>query len=142
MASSEAIGMANSYRPLVPAVFPINELHLPLAQDAYGLSKILQEEIAAGFVRRSPFMSIINLRFGWVLEKETYSDALASVQKNPDSGVRKLFAYVDARDASRACRHAVEYSNEGAEVFFITASDTLVSISIFSSSKPIFLRHT
>lgn len=128
LASSEAvIGLANSYQQVSPIFLPIDELHPVLAQDAYGLSKALQENLATGFAQRAPGTSIKNLRFAWVLEEERYESALADIKHTPDIGVKKLFAYVDARDVSKACRQAVEYWSEGSETFFIAAADTLVA---------------
>lgn len=47
MASSEAvIGLANSYLIVRPVILPVDEAHPLLAQDAYGLSKGVQEQIA------------------------------------------------------------------------------------------------
>jgi nucleoside-diphosphate-sugar epimerase len=126
MASSEAVvGLANSYAPVRPLFLPIDETHPPLAQDAYGLSKVVQEQLAAGFARRRPELSVINLRFSWILDPGDCPQALATVRADPAKGVRKLFSYVDIRDACDAVRLAVECRLIGPDVFFIAAGDTL-----------------
>lgn len=139
MASSEAvIGLANSYLIVRPVILPVDEAHPLLAQDAYGLSKGVQEQIALGFARRCPGMSIVNLRFSWVRFQKDYPGTLADIREDPARGVRKIFSYVDIRDASNAVRLAIEWDGTGHEALFVSAADTLSESSSGSLAREFF----
>jgi nucleoside-diphosphate-sugar epimerase len=129
MASSEAvIGVAFGYKPVSPVFLPIDESHPVLAEDAYGLSRLVQENLAAGFARRVPGMSVINLRFAWMLGANPYRDTLTRFHARPAEAVRNLFAYVGVRDGCRVMRLAVEHPPGGAEVCFVTAADSFMPV--------------
>lgn len=127
LASSEAVlGLAFKYTPLDPFYLPVDENHILLPQDAYALSKLTGEQLAAGFCRRHPAMSIISLRFAWILQPFAYQQELTRAWSNSQFGAAKLFAYVDVRDVTSAIRLSVESQFVGNAVLFIAASDTLM----------------
>ncbi len=69
MASSiTALGYGYCHRRFNPRYMPIDEAHPLLAQDCYGLSKMIGEELAEGFLRRTPDMSLASLRFTAVID--------------------------------------------------------------------------
>jgi nucleoside-diphosphate-sugar epimerase len=124
--SESALGFPFMFRRFSPQYLPIDEEHPLLAQDAYGLSKIVLEELAKGFVRRSPDMSIISLRLSYILQPQDYAAELEAAWQDEQRNDFNLWAYVDSRDTANACRLALEYSQPGFEAFYIAAPDTLM----------------
>jgi nucleoside-diphosphate-sugar epimerase len=124
--SESALGFPFMFRRFSPQYLPIDEEHPLLAQDAYGLSKIVLEELAKGFVRRSPDMSIISLRLSYILQPQDYAAELEAAWQDEQRNDFNLWAYVDSRDTANACRLALEYSQPGFEAFNIAALDTLM----------------
>jgi nucleoside-diphosphate-sugar epimerase len=127
LAGSESIlGFPFAFRPISPLYLPIDEAHPALAQDAYGLSKIAIEELGRGFARRDPDMSIMCLRFSYILPPESYETELRQAWADPERNTFNLWAYVDARDIALSCRLALECPQTGYDVFYIAAPDTLM----------------
>ena len=127
LASSEStLGFPFAFRPIRPERLPIDETHPLLAQDAYGLSKIVLEELGRGFARRDPRMSIIALRFSYILPPDDYAAELKRAWDDPLNNAFNFWAYVDARDAARDCRLAIERRPEGFHAIYIAARDTLM----------------
>jgi nucleoside-diphosphate-sugar epimerase len=69
------------------------------AQDAYGLSKWLGEEIVAAAVRQGG-LSAVSLRMPWVQSPGTFAAQVGPRRKMAES-VRDLWSYIDARDAAQ-----------------------------------------
>jgi len=127
MAGSEsALGFPFKFRPFSPLYLPIDEAHPLLAQDAYGLGKSVIEELGRGFARREPDMSIISLRFSYILRPEDYAEELRQAWADLERNSFNLWAYVDARDVALSCRLALESPQPGFEAFYIAAPDTLM----------------
>jgi nucleoside-diphosphate-sugar epimerase len=124
--SESALGFPFAFRPFSPLYLPIDEAHPLLAQDAYGLSKIVGEELGRGFARREPAMSIMTLRFSYIQRPEDYAGELRAAWADPARNGFNLWAYVDARDVAQACRLALESSQTGYDAFYIAAPDTLM----------------
>jgi nucleoside-diphosphate-sugar epimerase len=124
--SEAALGFAFKFQDFSPFYLPMDEEHPFLAQDAYGLSKSLGDELGRGFVRRNPAMSVISLRFSWIISPEEYPSILKESWANPMLHSTNLWSYIDARDAARACRLALEYPHPGFEGCFVAARDTLM----------------
>ena len=124
MASSiSALGYAFRHRPFNPLYLPIDEAHPLLSQDCYGLSKMIGEELAEGFSRRSPEMSLVSLRFTFVADESAQSWLPAARLQATDnvSTYGAFWTFVDVRDAASACRLALEYEAPGHEAFYICA---------------------
>lgn len=124
--SESALGFPFMFRRFSPQYLPIDEAHPLLAQDAYGLSKIVLEELGRGFVRRKPEMSVISLRLSYILQPEDYARELETAWANEQQNDFNLWAYIDSRDTAEACRLALEYQPPGFEAFYIAAPDTLM----------------
>jgi nucleoside-diphosphate-sugar epimerase len=124
--SESALGFPFRFQPIKPLYLPIDEAHPLLAQDAYGLGKSVIEELGRGFARRAPAMSIISLRFSYILRPEDYGDELAAAQTDPARNSFNLWAYVDGRDVALSCRLALESVPAGFDAFYIAAPDTLM----------------
>ena len=121
--SISALGYAFRHRPFNPHYLPIDEAHPLLSQDCYGLSKMIGEALADGFLRRAPEMSLVSLRFTAVLDEAARSWLPAARQEPTDdaSTYGAFWTFVDVRDAAAACRLALEYDGAGHEAFYICA---------------------
>lgn len=107
-----------------PSYAPIDESHPLYPQSSYALSKVLSEEMARQFNRRTG-TPMVGLRFSNIMEPHDYA-SFPSYWK--DSALRKwnLWGYVDARDVAQGCRLALECPVDGAPVFIIAAADTVM----------------
>jgi nucleoside-diphosphate-sugar epimerase len=108
-----------------PAFAPIDETIEPRPESSYALSKLLGEEMAHQFNRRTgvPFVS---LRFSNIMEPDDYA---AFPGFWDDAQLRKwnLWGYVDARDVAQSVRLGLEAPIDGAEVCIIAAADTVMT---------------
>ncbi len=124
MASSiSALGYAFRHLPFNPLRLPIDETHPMLSQDSYGLSKMVGEELAGGFARRLPELSLASLRFTLVVDEQQREWIGPARKQPPDSAATHgaFWTFVDVRDAAAACRLALEYNEPGHEAFLICA---------------------
>lgn len=121
--SISALGYAYRHRYFHPHYVPIDESHPLRSQDSYGLSKMIGEALAEGFLRRSPDMSLISLRFTWVLDDGERDWIRQAQDQPPDSEATfgAFWTFIDVRDAAAACRLALEYPRPGHQAFFINA---------------------
>jgi nucleoside-diphosphate-sugar epimerase len=124
--SLSALGPAWSPKPFAPLYAPVDEEHPLLVQDAYGLSKEVDERTAQMFHRRTG-MQVVCLRFHWIAyPDETRARAItATADPRADEWWRHLWAYVDIRDAASLCVAAIEAEGLGWDVVQCTADDTL-----------------
>ena len=129
MASSiSALGTVFRLRPFNPLRIPIDETHPLLSQDAYGLSKMVGEQLAEGFWRRIPDMSLVSLRFSLVISQNTRDGYLKSHRERSDLGqvmAGVFWTYVDVRDVAASCRLSLEYPVPGHAAFYIAAPTIL-----------------
>jgi nucleoside-diphosphate-sugar epimerase len=79
-----------------PRVLPLEEDYDVDPMDSYGLSKVVNEETARSFQRRSG-SDIYCLRIGNVIEPHEY-DRFPSFFADPEVRRRNVFCYIDARD--------------------------------------------
>lgn len=116
------------YYPSVPArpeYLPVDEDHPLRPQDPYGLTKLVGEKLAEALASRTG-AQVASLRFAGVYT-EAHRSMLLERRKNPLArGTGALWSYVDARDAARACRLALESHWSGHEAFNICAPATLM----------------
>lgn len=121
IASSESIyGLAHGG----PQYVPMDEEHPLTPIDSYALSKIVNEQSAHMFHRKSG-MQIVSLRIGNVMSPEDYirfQDFKAENRKNI------LWSYIDARDLASACRLSIELDGLKDAVLNIAANDTSMNI--------------
>jgi nucleoside-diphosphate-sugar epimerase len=109
----------------VPDYLPVDEEHPLRPQDPYGLTKFVGEQLCDALSRKTG-MQIASLRFAGVYT-EAHRSMLLERRKNPLSrGTGALWSYIDARDAARACRLALEANFTGHQPFNICASTTLM----------------
>jgi nucleoside-diphosphate-sugar epimerase len=111
--SIAAYGYQYAPRSLLPEYLPLDEQHPCVPEDPYGLSKLLGERLADAFAGLSG-ASIVSFRFPGV----NFDPTFASFPERWTSprGRRGFWTYVDARDAARACRLALEVAPAGHRV--------------------------
>lgn len=124
--SQSAYGFAWSHRPFYPQYLPVDEAHPDLSQDAYGLSKMVGEQIAHAYHRRCD-LRVCCIRPPLVVLPENYSTFIKDLIHAPESWSETLFVYVDVRDLAVAFRLAVEAPADiiQDEVFNVVADDAL-----------------
>ena len=112
--------------PLVPDYLPVNEEHSLRPQDPYGLTKLVGEKLCDALSQKSA-MQIASLRFSGIYTEE-HRGLLVARSSNPlIRGTGALWSYIDARDAARACRLALEADFSGHQAFNICAPDTIMT---------------
>lgn len=130
--SVSTLGLAFAPHRLAPLSIPIDESHPNRPADPYGLSKVVCEQICRTFSEQHGINTVC-LRMPWVWlpedgpdERPYYRQLIAESRSavagaSSESWHRELWTYVDARDAARAHRLALETELVGAhEAFFIT----------------------
>ncbi len=105
-----------------PAFAPIDETIEPRPETSYALSKLVGEEMARQFARRTgiPF---VGLRISNIMEPADYAQ-FRGWQDDPRVRRWNLWGYVDVRDVARAVRCGLEAGVAGADVFIVAAADT------------------
>ena len=108
-----------------PHYLPIDENHPLIAQDPYGMTKLVGEKLCDSFARKKE-IQVASLRFAGIATEEQYP-VLLERQKDPlCRGTGALWSYIDVRDAAVACRLAVERDFPGHEAFNICAPKTIM----------------
>ncbi len=108
-----------------PAYAPIDEEHPTYPEFSYALSKLISEEMARQFHRRTG-IPYVGLRFSNVMEPHDYAH-FPGFWDDPELRRWNLWGYVDARDVAQACRLALRGDVGGAEVFIVAAADTVMN---------------
>ena len=116
------LGFVFRRRDFLPEYLPIDEQHPRRPQDPYGLSKLLDEEICLSYTRGYG-METACVRICRVIFPEE-SDVNRHLADDPGLLAKGLWASVDARDAARAFRLAVECPIGGHEAIFAVAPDS------------------
>ena len=124
--SINALGITMAERPFNPVYLPIDEEHPRLPQDAYSLTKLIDEEILGALHRRTG-MRTIAIRPPLMLygDPATERGIVAGRLAHPEQNARVMWVYCDARDLAQGFRLAVENETLGNETFFLTADDAL-----------------
>ena len=118
--SVAACGLSEMRPDWLPLYLPIDEEHESRPVHAYGVSKLLLEQMGASFARGAA-MSVICLRPVTVLVRDSVRDYMNFVAA-PDR--RWLFYYVTGEDVARAFTLALQADAPPFEVFFLSAADT------------------
>jgi nucleoside-diphosphate-sugar epimerase len=121
--SINALGIAWAERPMAPLALPVDETHPRRPQDAYSLSKLIDEETLAAMHRRTGLRTIA-IRPPRVVWPERYPELIRTLD-DPGYSARLLWSYVDVRDLALGFRLALEDTTLEQDVFFITADDAL-----------------
>lgn len=108
-----------------PAYLPIDEGMPVRPADPYALSKQADEATAA-MVHRATGMTVTVLRFPFLGDPEKRLAERAELYRvDPAAGAREVWAYLDTRDAARACWAAVTAAPPGCHVVYTAAPETL-----------------
>ncbi len=104
-----------------PPYLPVDE-DVTLANNTYGLGKVVEEAMAAQLVRWYPGLGITALRFTNVVAPGEYD----TFERAGDPAYRRnlLFSYVDARDGAAAVALSLDRPEPGLRVLSIAAPDT------------------
>jgi nucleoside-diphosphate-sugar epimerase len=124
--SINALGITMAERQFDPKYLPIDEEHPRLPQDAYSLTKLIDEEIIGALHRRTGLQTIA-IRPPLMLYGDPAAEG-AVVQNRldrPELNARVMWVYCDVRDLAQGFRLAVEDDTLDNETFFITADDAL-----------------
>ncbi|MFI6505714.1 NAD-dependent epimerase/dehydratase family protein [Nonomuraea typhae] len=123
--SMAADGLPFAGRELHPAYVPVDEAVPVQAEDPYALSKLVDEETARTMARRHG-MGIVALRLPYVGGfEERLNDFAAATAADPGAHARGYWAYLETRDAARACVLALGVPGPGAEVVCVCAPETM-----------------
>ncbi len=110
-----------------PDYLPVDEIHPLRPQDPYGLTKVMGEKLCDALSQKSG-MAVTCLRFSGIYT-EAHRPMLLERKKSPLArGTGALWSYIDARDAARACRVALEANLSGHQIFNIAAPHSLADI--------------
>ena len=107
-----------------PTYTPVDESHPLRPESSYALSKVLGEEMARQFSRRSG-LPIIGLRFSNVMVRADY-DEFPQWWEDPHIRKWNLWGYVDESHAAQSVRLALAADLQGASAFVIAAPDTVM----------------
>jgi nucleoside-diphosphate-sugar epimerase len=109
-----------------PPVFaPIDETIEPRPESSYALSKLVGEQMAAQFARRTG-LPFVGLRFSNIMEPDDYQ-AFPGFWGDPLLRKWNLWGYVDVRDVVNAIHLGLTSDTRGAEIFVIAAAETVMT---------------
>ena len=116
IASSETTyGVCFADGEVDPRSLPLEEDYDVDPMDSYGLSKVVNEQTARAFQRRSG-CDIYALRIGNVIEPHEY-DRFPDFFANPAQRRRNVFCYIDARDLGQIVHLCLEKDGLGFQIF-------------------------
>jgi nucleoside-diphosphate-sugar epimerase len=117
IASSETTyGICFSDGKTNPAYLPLDENYDVDPMDSYGLSKVVNEQTAKAFQRRTG-VDIYALRIGNVIEPHEYATLFPNYFQNPEVRRRNAFCYIDARDLGQIVDLCLQKDGLGYQVF-------------------------
>ena len=127
-ASSETVyGLCFSHNKPEPLYLPVTEDDLVRPMDSYAMSKVVNEETARAFQRRSG-IDIYGLRIGNVIEPDEYH-IFKDFCKNPAVRIPNAFNYIDARDLGQAVELCIKNDGLGFEIFNVSNDQNSVDLS-------------
>jgi UDP-glucose 4-epimerase len=118
--SQAALGLAYAPRVIAPDWLPVDEEHPCRPLDGYGLSKLAGEQLAGMIAARSR-VGVTSLRFPVIWAPERFAEHTGKRLGDPAQGAKSQWAYIDVRDAARACLVALRRAGSGHAVFNIAA---------------------
>ncbi|MGH3169007.1 MAG: NAD-dependent epimerase/dehydratase family protein [Trebonia sp.] len=121
--SSQVFGIAEGER--LPDYFPVDDAHPRRAMRPYGLSKLLGEDLCAGFTSRTGIPTVV-MRPVWVWEPGMYQRIEASWRADPPAEWTPFWEYgsfVDVRDVASAVGLAVTVPLAGHHRMALCAAD-------------------
>ncbi|MBM3499338.1 MAG: NAD(P)-dependent oxidoreductase [Armatimonadetes bacterium] len=122
--SDSTLGFVFGEGRITPDYLPCDESHPLRPLDAYGLSKVINEEICRRYTR-AVGLETVCLRYCWVWGPGEYA-AVESFQAQPHAFVGQLWGYVDGRDVAQAVARALVAADVKHETLFISAGRTFM----------------
>ncbi len=104
--SQSALGFAYAPDIVAPTRVPVDENEPSRPREGYALSKLVGEQICEMISRRSPMVTRA-LRFPVIWHPDRFAEHTAKRLGDPKQAAKSQWAYVDVRDAARACRLAL-----------------------------------
>ena len=127
-ASSETVyGLCFSHNKPAPLSLPIFEEDETRPMDSYAMSKVVNEETAKAFQRRTG-IDIYGLRIGNVVEPDEYH-LFEDFCKDPEVRLPNAFNYIDARDLGQAVDLCLSKDGLGYEVFNVSNDQNSVNLT-------------
>ncbi len=123
--SINALGMPMAEREMAPLSLPIDEEHPRRPQDAYSLSKLMDEETLKALHRRTGIKAIAIRPPLMLWPDQLDSTNVRQRLDRPELSYRVFWTYCDIRDLVQGFRLALEDETLESETFFITAADAL-----------------
>ncbi len=121
--SDSTIGLQYGKRTARASYLPVDEHHPTLPEDAYGLSKLVCEEMCRSYARGHD-MSITVLRPVWVWGDNEHVAHYRHSTEHPEEWPQGLWSYAWDTDVARAVEAGLDAAWEsGCEVFFIAAAN-------------------
>ena len=120
--SSSATGLDQSNPAMPPLYLPVDEAHPLRASDAYGLSKLCGEQVAAAFSRRGLEVIVIRPCFVAFPDMEGFMAGRPGPEGRSEP-LPYLRAYVGPEDCARGFAAAATVGYGGFEIFFLAAAD-------------------
>jgi nucleoside-diphosphate-sugar epimerase len=109
----------------LPDYFPVDDAHPRRAMRAYGLSKVLAEDLCAGFTARTGIPTV-SLRPVWVWDPGMYQRIEARWRADPQSEWTPFWefgSFVDVRDVATAVARALTVPLAGHHRLLLCAAD-------------------
>jgi len=124
-------GIVFASHAIDPQYLPMDENHPALPQDLYGLSKVMNEETAAAYTRKTGMVTV-SLRLTTVMDftGERLEWRRRHLERSDRWRAGDLWTYIDIRDAARAFRLAVEKPTKGSHVVIIAARNAYTAHDI------------
>jgi len=125
--SAQALGIAEGER--LPDYFPVDDEHPRRAMRPYGLSKLLSEDLCAGFSERTG-IATLSLRPVWVWDPWQYQRIVEQRREDPSSEWEPFWeygAFVDVRDVASAVELALSARLTGHSRALLCAADVCAS---------------
>ncbi|MDP8921537.1 MAG: NAD(P)-dependent oxidoreductase [Chloroflexota bacterium] len=123
--SINALGMSMAEREMAPLSLPIDEEHPRRPQDAYSLSKLMDEETLKALHRRTGITAIAIRPPLMLWPDQLEATGIRERLDRPELSYRVFWTYCDIRDLVQGFRLALEDETLESETFFITAADAL-----------------
>lgn len=111
---------------IAPKALPVTEAHPLLPQNAYGLSKVANEQFADWLAGKYG-LSISIFRFPrvWEWHPKSLEDWQGNWPERETGPVEELGSYLFAQDAARAYALALEHPRPGCEAYHFAAKESL-----------------
>jgi len=126
-ASSETVyGLCFSHDKPRPLSLPVEEDDQTRPMDSYAMAKVVNEETAKAFQRRTNH-DIYGLRIGNVIEPDEY-ELFDRFCAKPEVRLPNAFNYIDARDLGQAVDLCLQHDGLGYDVFNVSNDQNSVDL--------------